>query len=260
MVAGLLIGANNQVGVFAGFALQNTKFIVIAKALRIARRQGGNDVQIAGHQRIYARSLVGNAQQLHFIQIGQPGFPVVRVTGTHRADAWRKGFTDKRPGTDTFGKIFGILLQNQKRAGRQHRGQIEVGRAEHQLHFLGIHGFNDAELLGEFEGIRGNGRVFVTAEGPYHIIRGQRFAIMEEHAIAQFNLPGDAIAGINGLGQRVVNRHAFIQFGQAAIKHELTDVISAVAAFRRVQRIRCRGIGNGRTQFSPLRRLFRGQA
>ena len=96
----------------------------------------------------------------------------------------------------------------------------------------------------------------MTAERVDDISGGQRFAVMEGHALTQLDMPGDAIARLHRFRQGRLHHQVFIQLGQAAVKHKLAGIVGAVVTFGRVERVGGRRIRHRRTQFTALNGLI----
>ncbi len=260
VAAGCLVGTDDQVAVHTGLALHDGELAVLLQAFHIIGGERGDDMQVAGHQGVNAGRRVGDAHQLHFVEVRQARLPVVFVLRAGSTYARLELFQHKRPGADAFTEVFGAVLHNQERAGGEDRRQVNVGLFQHDGNLRRADRFNLFHLAGEGDHRRGHRRVFMAAERINHIGCGQRFTVMESDARAQFDIPVDAVSAVKRFRQRRLRLKVFIQLGQAAVKHKLAAVVAAVAAFGRVEGIACRGIRHRRAQFAAHHRGFRCEA
>ena len=77
----------------------------------------------------------------------------------------------------------------------------------------------------------------MALEREHHVVRGERRAVMEHHALAQLDGPNLGVAALHR-GREVRQRiELFVEHRQAVVEHEQARVVGGVVGVRRIERV-----------------------
>ncbi len=216
----------------------------------------GDEVHAAGQQRVHARRLVADADELDLVQVGLAGLPVGVVAHHQGAHARLELLELVRAGADAGVEIRGAVLDDVEVEGAQDHGQVGIGLRQHHRHLARAGGLHAVDLVGQRLGLGGRGRILVAHEREHHVFGRQGLAVVEDHALAQLEHPGLRVGRGVRLGQRRLGGEAAVQREQPVVEHVAARIVGLVGLPGRVQRV---GGGRGGARHadapSPPRRL-----
>ncbi len=151
-------------------------------------------VDLPGAQRVDERGGVGEVDDLHLVEIGLPGVPVVGVLRVHALGAGGEALQHERPGAHLLGVLTCVVHRHD---GRRVLGQAVEERDGllHELHLdRAVVDLGEAGRVEQRRQRRRQGEVGVepALERVDHVIGGDRLAVVELDALLQ---PDDVVVG-----------------------------------------------------------------
>ena len=224
--------------------------------MRRARADAAGDLDVARQQRVHPRRLVGDAEQLDLVEIGLARLPVVFVADADTTDAGGELLALVGPGADRGGEIGGAILDDQEVERSDHDREIRIRGRQRHLHLIRRGRLHLLHLRGQRPGDGGDLRVLVAQKRIHHVGGGQRFAVVERHAVAQLEGPYRCFVVADLGGELGLRGQAFIQPRQPVVEHLAALVVGRQRLLGRIEGVGGGGGEAGHTDMpAALRRL-----
>jgi len=170
-------------------------WLVVASCLDLLLEVGvetRHDIELAGLRRVQRGLVVGDVVEDDLLDLGL-GAPVLLVALERDRVALLPALQDEGPGP--VGRrlvVDGVaLLEDRARSAGQVPQQLRVRLAERDGDLLSVgRDRRDARQRG---GVRPRGVRLVLLQRPHHVLRGERLAVVERHALAQRERVGETV-------------------------------------------------------------------